>query len=147
NAYVTGFTTSTDFPTISPIQSRLLGTRDAFVLKLNALGNALTFSTYLGGAGAENGNAIALDAQGNAYVAGDTTSSDFPTRTPFQTSNNGRQDAFVAKISSSGVLLYGTYLGGSGDDRAAGVAVDASGSAYVTGSTFSNNFPTVSAVQ
>ncbi len=147
NAYVTGFTTSTDFPTSLPMQSRLLGTRDAFVLKLNALGNALTFSTYLGGTVAENGNAIALDPQGNAYVAGDTTSYDFPTRVPFQASNNGRQDAFVAKISPSGALLYATYLGGNGDDRATAIAVDASGSAYLTGSTFSNNFPTLSAFQ
>lgn len=147
NAYVTGSTTSTNFPLRAPVQAGLRGSRDAFVLKLNASGSGLTFSTYLGGSGSEYGNAIALDTQGNAYVTGDTTSADFPTLGPFQGSNKGQRDAFVTKISASGTLIYSTYLGGNGDDRGAAIAVDASGNAFVTGGTFSNNFPTLNPFQ
>jgi hypothetical protein len=147
NAYVTGYTGSPDFPTLLPVQSRLSGVHNAFVLKLNSAGNALVFSTYLGGSGSESGNAIALDAQGNAYVTGDTTSADFPTRVPLQASKGGKQDAFAAKIGSSGTLVYSTYLGGSEDDHGAAIAVDSTGNAYVTGGTFSSNFPTVGALQ
>ncbi len=147
NAVLTGSTTSSNFPTHVPIQSGLLGSRDAFVLKLNAAGNSLTFSTYLGGAGQETGYGVALDSQGNAYVTGDTNSSNFPTKTPFQVSNNGGQDAFVVKMSSAGVLTYGTYLGGSGNEHATAIAVDSAGSAYITGGTFSSNFPIANAFQ
>ena len=147
NAYVTGSTTSPNFPTHVPIQSGLSGGRDAFVLKLNAAGNSLTFSTYLGGLGLETGYGIALDSQGNAYVTGDTTSANFPTLTPFQASNNGGQDAFVTKISSVGSLAYSTYLGGSGNEHAAAIGVDSAGNAYITGGTFSTNFPTSNAFQ
>ncbi len=147
NAYITGTTTSTNFPTKAPLQSGLSGSRDAFVLKLNAAGNGLTFSTFLGGAGSETGYGIALDTQANAYVTGDTTSSNFPTRTPFQASLNGAQDAFVTKISSAGALVYSTYLGGTASEHGAAIAVDAAGDAYVTGGTFSTNFPTLSAFQ
>src|SRR5579871_3270761 len=145
-AYVTGTTTSSNFPLHAPIQG-LKGSREAFVFKLNAAGNGLVFSTYFGGTGVDNGNAIAVDSQGNAYVAGDTTSTDFPTLGPAQSANRGNQDAFVAKISGSGTLVYSTYLGGNGSDRAAGIAVDSAGNAYVTGGTFSTNFPAVSPVQ
>jgi uncharacterized repeat protein (TIGR01451 family) len=147
NAYVTGSTTSVDFPTRQAFQSRLGGGRDAFVLKLNSAGSGLVFSTYLGGTALEYGNGIALDSQANAYVIGDTTSSDFPVLGPFQTSNGGKQDAFVSKIGSSGALVYSTYLGGFADDHGAAIAVDSSGGAYITGGTFSVNFPTVNAIQ
>ncbi|HEV8042956.1 MAG TPA: SBBP repeat-containing protein [Bryobacteraceae bacterium] len=147
NAYVTGTTTSGNFPLKVPLQSTLSGGRDAFVLKLNAAGDSLTFSTYLGGAGTETGYGIALDSQGNAYVTGDTTSSNFPTLTPFQASNGGGQDAFVSKITPAGVMVYSTYLGGSGNEHAAAISVDSSGSAYITGGTFSTNFPTATPFQ
>src|SRR5690348_9915652 len=135
NAYVTGWTSSSAFPTASPAQSALAGGRDAFVAKLNPTGSALVYSTYLGGAGNDSGNGIAADSAGNAYVAGDTYSFNFPTLNPYQTSNRGQQNAFVAKLNSFGALVYSTYLGGNGNDRAASIAIDGSGDAYVTGGT------------
>jgi hypothetical protein len=147
SAYVTGSTTSRNFPTRYPLQATMMGGKNAFVLKLSPAGSALVFSTYLGGSGSDAGNGIALDPSGNSYVVGDTTSLNFPA-TGLQKGNKGGQDAFVASISSTGSsLLYSTYLGGSGTDHGAAIAVDSSGSAYVTGSTFSTDFPVVSAFQ
>ena len=146
-AVVAGWTYSTNFPVVNGAQPRLGGGRDGFVAKLNAAGNALVFSTYLGGSGADSGNAVALDPQGNIYVAGETDSTNFPVLNGFQAQIGGRQDAFLAKFSSTGTKLYGTYLGGIGDDRATAIAVDASGNAYVTGSTFSSNLPVAHAFQ
>jgi hypothetical protein len=143
NAYVTGSTNSANFPKALSLQLSLAGGRDAFVAKLNATGQALVYSTYLGGNGNDGGNAIALDSLGNAYVAGDTSSTNFPVTSAFQTANRGRQDAFLTKLDGAGrSLLYSTYLGGSGDDRASGLAVDSAGNAYLTGATDSVNFPT-----
>ncbi len=152
NAYVTGWTVSTDFPTVNAYDATLSGTRDAFVAKLSSDGSALLYSTYLGGSSnSEEGQGIAVDGAGNAYVTGWTYSaasvSDFPT-TPgaFQTVNPGRVDAFVTKLdtTASGLasLAYSTFLGGAvSDERAAGIAIDGSGSAYVTGYTVSSDFP------
>ncbi len=146
NAYVTGSTGSADFPTASPRQPASGGGTDAFVTKLNATGSALLYSTYLGGNGADNGRAIAVDATG-AYVTGDTTSPNFPTASPVQATGGGGTDAFVAKLDPTGAtLLYSTYLGGSGTDVGRGIAVDG-GKAHVTGSTTSTNFPTANALQ
>jgi hypothetical protein len=146
-AYVTGSTMSANFPVRNPLQTKLAGSRNAFALKLNAAGNGLVYSTYVGGGTADSANAIAIDSSGNAYIAGDTTSMNFPT-TGLQRSRAGSQDAFVAKIASDGSrLVYSTYLGGSLDDHAAAIAVDASGTAYVTGSTWSTNFPVMNAYQ
>jgi hypothetical protein len=216
NAYVTGPTGSTDFPTVHPLQPALNGCCDAFVAKLNAAGSALVYSTYLGGSGNDYGagiavdaagnayvtgggdstdfpttayfgppgggafvtkfnptgsalvyftilggaapGGIAVDAAGNAYVTGNTGSTDFPTAHPLQPAyGGGDADAFVAKLNASGsALVYSTYLGGSGDDSAGnagafassgGIAVDAAGNAYVTGSTDSTDFPTVHPLQ
>lgn len=147
DAYVTGWTGSGAFPVVSPLQSTLAGGKDAFVAKLNPAGNTLIYSTYLGGAGNDSGNGIAVDASGNAYVAGYTYSSNFPTLSAYQISNNGTENAFVAKLSASGTLIYSTYLGGNGSDGAAAIAVDTAGDAYVTGGTTSTNFPTASPVQ
>jgi|SRR5579871_885719 len=147
NAYVTGWTGSGAFPVVSPVQSTLGGGKDAFVAKLNAAGNTLIYSTYLGGAGNDSGNGIAVDASGNAYVAGYTYSSNFPTMSAFQNSNRGVENAFVAKLSTSGGLVYSTYLGGIGSDSAAAIAIDSSGNAYITGGTTSTNFPTASPLQ
>lgn len=147
DAYVTGWTSSTAFPVVAPAQSTLAGTRDAFVAKLNPAGNSLIYSTFLGGSGNDSGTGIAVDSSGNAYVVGYTSSSNFPTLNAYQTSNKGTQNAFVAKLSSSGSLVYGTYLGGGGSDAAAAVAVDSAGDAYLTGGTTSANFPTASPVQ
>jgi hypothetical protein len=148
NAYVTGGTTATDFPTKNPAQSVPGGNRDVFVSKFDPTGSTLIYSTYLGGTGDDAGNSIALDSSGNAYVTGLTQSLNFPTKNPIQATFGGRGDAFVAKLDSTGsVLVYSTYLGGSGGDSGNGIAVDASGNAYVTGRTGSINFPTKNPLQ
>src|SRR4029079_7687148 len=101
NVYVSGKTSSTNFPTANPAQvSYGGGPSDAYATKLNASGTALAYSTYLGGSGAEDLNVplIAVDAAGNAYVTGATSSTNFPTANPFQPANAGSFDAFVAKI-------------------------------------------------
>jgi Beta-propeller repeat/FG-GAP-like repeat len=148
NAYVTGYTYSTNFPTANPYQSTLAGGDDAFVTKLNAAGNALIYSTYLGGSYGDEGNGIAVDAGGNAYVTGYTYSTNFPTENPFQATSGGNYDAFVTKLNAAGsALIYSTYLGGSDAESGNGIAVDAEGNAYVTGYTYSTNFPTVNAYQ
>jgi hypothetical protein len=146
-AYVTGTATSPNFPTRHAEQSTLAGSRNAFLFKLNPMGDMLVFSTFLGGSGADTANAIAVDASGNSYIVGDTTSLNFPA-SGFQTNNQGGQDAFVAKINSNGEqLLFSTYLGGAGSDHAGAVAVDSAGTVYVTGSTQSLNFPLLNAAQ
>jgi hypothetical protein len=147
SAYITGSTTSRNFPTRYPLQATMLGGKNAFVLKLSPSGSALVFSTYLGGSGSDAGNGIALDLSANAYVVGDTTSLNFPA-SGLQKGNKGGQDAFVASINSSGTsLLYSTYVGGSGTDHGAAIAVDSSGGAYITGSSFSTDFPLANAFQ
>ena len=143
NAYVIGYTGSTDFPTMNPLQPTFGGgVYDAFVAKLNPTGSALAYSTYLGGSSVEFGYGIAVDSVGNAYVTGYTGSSDFPTMSPLQPNAGGGGDAFVTEINPSGsALVYSTYLGGSGSDSGNGIAVDSAGSAYVTGQTYSSDFP------
>jgi hypothetical protein len=141
-AYVTGTTTSPNFPTRSAEQTNLAGPRNAFIFKLNPMGDILVFSTFLGGSGADTANGIAIDASGNSYIVGDTTSLNFPAN-GYQTSNHGSQDAFVAKLSSSGrQLIFSTYLGGAGVDHGGAIALDPTGTVYVTGNTWSSNFPT-----
>ncbi|MBI3292941.1 MAG: SBBP repeat-containing protein [Elusimicrobia bacterium] len=146
NAYVTGQTTSPSFPTTPGVfQTTFGGPSDAFVTKVNPQGTALMYSTYLGGRSADAGLGIAVDQDGTAYVTGVTTSPNFPT-TPgaFQpTFGGGIEDAFVTQVNPRGTaLIYSTYLGGSVADRGSGIAVDAEGTAYVTGQTNSFNFPT-----
>lgn len=144
NAYITGRTSSTDFPTtVGAVRTSLTGPTDAFVTKLDPAG-AVVYSTYLGGIGDEEARSIAVDGAGNVYMIGDTTSADFPTTAgAFQTIAGGLIDAFVTKLDPSGsALLYSTYLGGSGEEETRGVAIDQAGSAYVVGDTTSANFPT-----
>ncbi len=148
NIYITGAATSTDFPTYIPIQSSLNGSQNAFVAKLNAGGGSLAYSTYLGGSGSDNGNGIGVDSNGNAYVVGFTSSTDFPTQFPLQASLAGTNNAFVTGINSAGTAwIYSTYLGGNGTDSGTAIAVDPSGDAFVTGYTNSTNFPTQNAFQ
>src|SRR5438552_102423 len=152
-AYVTGRTFSIDFPTTQgAFQTTLVGFHGVvFVTKLNPTGSGLVYSTYLGGTTADQATGIALDTAGNAYVTGQTNSVDFPT-TPgaYQTTLGGSNDvlifqgdAFVVKLDPTGsTLIYSTFLGGSGDDVAYGIALDSSGNAYVVGATASTDFPT-----
>ncbi len=150
NAYVTGGTLSSNFPTLNPYQNQLNNPwSDVFITKLSSTGHTLIYSTYLGGTYSDGGCSIAVDGDGNAYVTGSTPSPDFPTFNPYQgTFQGGNYDAFVTKLSSSGnSLLYGTYLGGTSEDYAHGIAVDGSGKAYVTGYTGSSNFPTLNPYQ
>jgi hypothetical protein len=149
SAYVTGFTGSTNFPTAGPLQGSYGGgSWDAFVAKLNGAGSALVYSTYLGGSGDDQGRSIAVDSSGNAYVTGGTDSANFPPANPLQATFGGNSDAFVSKLNAAGsALVYSTYLGGSSSDYGSAIAVDASGNAYVTGYTWSTNFPTAGALQ
>ena len=152
NVYLTGNTSSADFPTtLGAFQTTPQGGSDAFVVKLNSAFTARTYSTYLGGTtGDDAGRGIAVDATGNVYVTGFTASTDFPTSPgAFQTTfGGGGFDAFVVKLDPTGsVLLYGTYLGGSGPDVGLGITIDILGNAYVTGGTRSANFPTFGAFQ
>jgi uncharacterized repeat protein (TIGR01451 family) len=148
NAYVTGFTQSSNFPTKNPLQAKFGGVADAFIAKVNAAGSALIYSTYLGGSNGDGGQSIAVDTAGNAYVTGSTYSSNFPTKNPLQTTYGGASDAFIAKVNATGsALLYSTYLGGSNGDGGQSIAVDTAGNAYVTGFTQSSNFPTKNPLQ
>ena len=144
--YIGGQTHSDDFPVKQPYQYEKKGDSDIFVTKLSPLGNRLVYSTYLGGTDGENGAAVAVDASQSAYVAGFTTSKDFPVTNGYEYFPGDGDfvpvNGFVAKFSPNGVsLVYATYLGGSSIDSIAAIAVDSSLSAYVTGETFSTDFP------
>jgi Bacterial Ig domain/Beta-propeller repeat/Carboxypeptidase regulatory-like domain/IPT/TIG domain/Bacterial TSP3 repeat len=173
NAYVTGYTVSTNFPVAAALRpTNAGGAYDAFISKVNAAGTAFVYSTYLGGDGGDKGNAITLDSAGNVYVTGSTNSSNFPTLNAFQPFDSGPEDtgfgttlstdAFVTKLNAAGnALVYSTYLGGNyaypdyfggynlnfATDSGSAIAVDSAGSAYVAGGTASLNFPTTSAFQ
>jgi hypothetical protein len=154
NAYVTGQTTSTNFPHLGGFQTSLNSTAgNAFVTKIAQGGATLIYSTYIGGTGpqGDSGNAITVNASGDAFVAGGTTSSDFPvTPAPggeYQSTLKGTVNAFVLELGSSGALTYSTYLGGTGADEALGVALDSAGNVLVAGKTSSGDFPTLNAVQ
>ncbi|MFY9608978.1 MAG: SBBP repeat-containing protein [Blastocatellia bacterium] len=146
NAYISGKTTSIDFPTVNAIQSAHGGgDSDAFVSKIAVDGASLVYSTYLGGSSAEdsvNRSGIAVDSAGNAYVTGDTTSTDFPLKDPIRSSNTGIEfDAYVSKIDPTGAaFVYSTYLGGIEDETGVAIATDAAGNAYVAGMTRSPSF-------
>ena len=149
DAYVTGYTQSSNFPTTSGAfeTSKPSGTQASFVVKVNPSGSALDYGTYLAGGSADAGDAIAVDRQGDAYVTGATYSSSFPTTSgAFQTSHGGfgSGNAFVAKLKPDGSgLTYGSYLGGGGE-TGTGIAVDTSGQATVAGWTSGTSFPVTS---
>src|SRR5579859_458116 len=168
NTYLTGLTVSANFPTTSgALESapphNLATTPQCsncsvvFVTKLNPSGSALVYSTFLGGDHFEEGNGIAVDSSGNAYITGETLSTNFPTTSEaFQTAIGGVSadnvpgagqggDAFLTVLNPTGsALVYSTFLGGSGSDQGNAVVVDAAGIAYITGGTTSPNFPTTS---
>ncbi len=150
DAFVTGSTASTDFPTTSAAFQTTFGggNTDAFITELGPAGGGLVFSSYLGGSGDDYGTAVTVDSSGNAYVTGNTDSPNFPVVNPLQGGLNGAIDAFVTEINSTKTppLLYSTYLGGSASDFGQGIAVDSSGDIYVTGYTYSSDFPTQNAL-
>jgi plastocyanin len=152
NVYVAGTTNSQNYPTLNAVQSQLSAFQDVFVTKMNANGTALVYSTYLGGEEIleEEGLGVAVNSLGEAYVTGFTDATDFPLMNPLKSSLvPGRTDAIVTKFSASGSsLVYSTYLGGDGSNETAhDIAVDADGNAYITGLTYSGNFPVVNAFQ
>jgi len=143
SAFVTGITDGTGFPTMNPYDGTLSGPYDMFVTKLNPAGSALVYSTYLGGNGGDGAGKIALDLYGNAYVAGSTSSPDFPTVEPYSGTLNGPSDAFVTAFAASGnALVFSTFLGGSADDWGGPIAISQDGIVHVAGSTQSSDFPT-----
>jgi uncharacterized repeat protein (TIGR01451 family) len=146
NAYVTGKASAAIFPATPGAYDATQNNTDAFVVKLNAQGNALLYATYLGGTGSEEGFGIAVDAAGDIYVAGTTSSNNFPVVNALQTTFGGSRDAFAVKLRPAGAgasdLLYSTYLGGAGDEEANAVTADASGNLYLTGYATSANYPT-----
>ena len=142
SAYITGFTASSDFPTSNAVRNTNAGGNDVFVAKLSPSGNELVYCTYLGGSADDRGYGIAVDSTGSAYIAGSTTSTNFPVRNALQSKLAGGRNAFIVKLNPAGnSLVYATYLGGSGSDAASGIALDSSGNAYVVGDTTSLNFP------
>ena len=145
DVYVTGQTHSTDFPTANAFQPTLGDAfqGDAFVTKLTTNGS-MVYSTFLGGTELDSARGIAVNSSGEAIIAGNTSSTNFPTLNPIQATFSGNTDVFVAKLNGQGsALVYSTFLGGDGFDFARGVAVDAAGNAHVVGPTNSPNFPLV----
>jgi len=155
NAYITGWTLSSNYPVTQGASQPAFGggSADAFVTKLNATGNALVYSTYLGGKNVDQGLGIAVDSSGAAYVAGGSNSTEFPTTAGALNTKYGGgscgpynakfscPDAFVTKLSASGSVVYSTFLGSDNDDTAYGIAVDSAGNAYVAGAAASAQFP------
>jgi hypothetical protein len=140
--YVTGVTSSSDFPVLNAFQSSLHGVSDVAVTKFTPEGDQLVYSTYLGGEGPDECFAIEVDSDDCAYVAGRTFSGDFPVQNPFQSIPNAEYEVFLTKFTSEGnQLAYSTFLGGSSSDSGYGLAVDDDGCAYVTGHTQSIDFP------
>ncbi|MCT7973780.1 SBBP repeat-containing protein [Laspinema olomoucense] len=154
NAYVTGVTLSNDFPILNAIQGNSSLSHQAFIAKLSNTGS-LVYSTLFGGSVFDAARSIAADNNGNVYVTGETTSADFPILNAIQPAYGGTQnnfsltlgDAFAVKLSSEGQLVYSTYLGGNNDDGGLGIATDGNGNAYITGATYSNNFPIQNGLQ
>lgn len=145
NAYVTGVTRSTNFPTTNAIHGGPQGADDVFFTKINSAGFQLMCSTYLGGSDNDEGHGIAVDQSGNVFITGATTSVDFPVTRAMQARFGGLYDTFVLKIDATcRTLLYSGYFGSNNQDYGNGVALDADGNAYVVGTTFENTFPTTS---
>lgn len=149
---IVGWTDSEDFPVVGGLGATLTGFRDAFVMKLSSLDGGIVFSTLLGGDYTDEARGVAVDAAGQIYVVGSTGSTDFPTVNPIQGALNGfpyaYTDAFVTRLSADATtILYSTYLGGTRDDVAVGVALDAAGKIYLLGETDSTDFPLQAPIQ
>jgi hypothetical protein len=149
NAYVSGSTASPDFPTLNAVQPKYGGGGfDAYAAKISPNGSALVYSTFIGGSGTDFDNSAALDSSGNLYVFGDTDSVDFPVKNAFQAVSGGGVDGWIVKLDPTGsIVIYSTYIGGSGGDAVRGGQPDASGNLYITGNTSSPNFPILNGIQ
>jgi hypothetical protein len=148
NAYLTGVTNSTDFPTLNAVQpANGGGPYDGFAAKLNPDGSKLIYSTYLGSSGTDEAYALTLDQQDNAYIGGYTDSSNYPVHNAVQPNNAGGIDCFITKLTSAGAIAYSTYLGGSSDDYTGGLAISPKGGLILVGETLSVDFPVVNSLQ
>ena len=148
NVYLTGDTQSPNFPIAAAHDSSLSGNTDAFVSKLNTAGSALILSTFLGGSGADHGRALKLDSARRIFLAGYTNSGDFPKASELKSALAGGFDLFAATFRASGASLdFSSFYGGPGDEQGRGLALDASGNLWVAGSTQSNAFPVLAALQ
>jgi hypothetical protein len=148
NVYLTGNAglIATTAGVVQPTQPSTTNT-SPFVAKLNSGGSAMAYVTYVGGSGTDEARAVAVDTNGNAYIVGSARSADFPTVNAYQDALRGTQDAFVTKLNPTGTaLIYSTYLGGSASDSAYGIAVNATGQAFVVGKAGSNDYPITSCV-
>ena len=143
--YVVGTTFSEDFPTLNAMQPSLGGERDIFVTTLTSDGAAFRYSTYLGGRAQDEGNGVAVNAEGEAFITGHTQSSDYPTVNPAQSNLGGRADVVISHLDAAGAsLLSSTYVGGNSQDKGLDITIDENSRVYVTGSTFSKDFPITS---
>ncbi|UJG43992.1 MAG: SBBP repeat-containing protein [Candidatus Heimdallarchaeum endolithica] len=148
DVYIAGITNSTDFPIKNALAFTISGNFDIFILKLSNTGTELIHSTFLGGEDLENVYSITLDSQDNIYVAGYTTSADFPTKNAYDDTLNGYSDIFLTKISSTADnIIYSTFLGGSSNDTCLSITVDNDQNVYLTGGTWSNDFPIKNAIE
>lgn len=148
-AYVVGFTFSTNFPVVQPLQANKSGGCDVFVTKVSPTGSSFVYSTYLGGSGDDYGRSIAVDGAGTCTVVGMTLSTNFPNQSAFQSRHGGGEfDGFVTRLNATGSgLVYSTFLGGNDYDEVFDVVLGADGSAHLSGATESANFPVASPVQ
>lgn len=145
--YIAGYTSSSDFPVVNAFQPKLNGPRDAFILKLSNSGDAIQYSSYLGGSRSDRAYGLDVDGSGNAYISGTTLSDNFPVANAFQAKfGGGLGDTFITKITAAGTVAFSTYLGGNGNEEAYDVALDGDGNIVVTGYTSSQNFPTANAI-
>ncbi|HLK48612.1 MAG TPA: SBBP repeat-containing protein [Bryobacteraceae bacterium] len=146
-AYVAGATSSSNFPTKSPFQGVFYGKKDIFAFKMNAAGSQLVYSTYVGGSGTDTAGGVALDANGNLYIAGHSDSEDFPTVNAFAPSRKGAVNGVVTALGPAGnTLNFSTYLGGSNQDSANGIALNCTTGLSIAGNTASLDFPVTAGV-
>ncbi len=147
-AYLTGWTSSANFPVVNALQPFIGGSKDAFVMKLAPSGQGIIYSTFIGGLGVDSGRDITIDSTGAAYVAGHSWSTNFPLLFPVQAVLGGGKDVVVFKLNPAGsAFVFSTYLGGSGAEKSKGIALSSNNSIHITGWTDSPNFPLVNPKQ